>query len=61
MDRHIGGWGHVSVDQIVQSEQRNAEQIATTPLYHETFRPQFHFTARHNWLNDPNGLVFYKG
>jgi fructan beta-fructosidase len=30
-------------------------------LYHERYRPQFHFTPRTNWTNDPNGLVFYKG
>ncbi|MDR0795834.1 MAG: DUF4980 domain-containing protein [Tannerella sp.] len=30
-------------------------------LYHEKNRPQFHFTTRRGWINDPNGLIFYEG
>ena len=30
-------------------------------VYREKYRPQFHFTPRKNWTNDPNGLVYYKG
>ncbi len=29
--------------------------------YHELHRPQFHFSPRTNWTNDPNGMVYYKG
>ena len=31
------------------------------PTFTETYRPQFHFTPAQNWMNDPNGIVYYKG
>ncbi|RIX48736.1 glycoside hydrolase family 32 protein [Paenibacillus nanensis] len=27
----------------------------------EKYRPQFHFTPPANWMNDPNGMVYYDG
>jgi fructan beta-fructosidase len=29
--------------------------------YTEKYRPQFHFTPESQWMNDPNGMVFYQG
>lgn len=29
--------------------------------YKEQHRPQYHFSPQANWMNDPNGMVFYKG
>ncbi len=29
--------------------------------YKEKFRPQIHFSPPKNWINDPNGLVYYNG
>ena len=34
---------------------------ATSSSYQEPFRPQFHYTPANNCMNDPNGLVYYKG
>lgn len=29
--------------------------------YTEKFRPQYHYSPERNWMNDPNGLVYYEG
>ena len=31
------------------------------PLYDEALRPQFHFSQKRGWNNDPNGMVYYDG
>lgn len=29
--------------------------------YSETYRPQFHYSPEKNWMNDPNGMVYFEG
>jgi fructan beta-fructosidase len=45
------------IDSIYQSDRFAGEDS----LYKETNRPQFHFTSRRGWNNDPNGLVYLDG
>ncbi len=59
-DLESGQWGHINVDQIVQTEQPATATTAES-LYHERYRPQFHFSPPKNWMNDPNGLVWFDG
>ncbi len=38
-----------------------AVSLAQQPSYDQPWRPQYHFTPPANFMNDPNGTVFYKG
>jgi sucrose-6-phosphate hydrolase SacC (GH32 family) len=42
---------------VVQSD----DILGGEDLYREKYRPQFHFSSRRGWNNDPNGLMFYGG
>jgi len=49
--------GDAGLNKIYQSD----EIAGQDSLYKEKNRPQFHFTTRRGWINDPNGLIFYDG
>ncbi|MCX6898846.1 MAG: glycoside hydrolase family 32 protein [Verrucomicrobia bacterium] len=53
--------GAVAVDNFVQSDDQKAPPTDAAVLFQETYRPQFHFTAKSGWLNDANGMLYYKG
>ncbi|RHJ82478.1 DUF4980 domain-containing protein [Parabacteroides sp. AM08-6] len=39
-----------------------ADEIAgQDSIYKEKNRPQFHYTQKRGWNNDPNGLIYYEG
>lgn len=37
------------------------QHLAAKTNFSEKYRPQFHYTPRIHWMNDPNGLVYYQG
>jgi fructan beta-fructosidase len=58
----------LTIDTALPPESKALAAIAASnempqvkTLYSEKHRPQFHFTSRRGWLNDPNGLVYVDG
>ena len=47
--------------QADSNEQSTKDLVKKADFYQEPFRPQFHFSPREKWMNDPNGLVYSEG
>ena len=63
--RFRGKEARVSASNVTERGFELVRQADAIPgaegFYRERLRPQFHFTSRTGWLNDPNGLIWYRG
>src|SRR3989440_300753 len=63
--RHLSIVALLAVLAVLMASAGGASSAAAAPTssttYKELYRPQFHFTPAKNWMNDPNGLLWYKG
>lgn len=76
VDQATGGWGHINIDQIVQSDNapiipderadllakaEESTRKAAEKVQADPDRPIFHVLPPANWMNDPNGPLYYNG
>lgn len=63
MQRFIGKTVDIKITPYISFPYslKQADETDDTGIYEEKERPQFHFSAKRGWINDPNGLVYYRG
>ncbi len=59
---YVALWNRALTDAEVAKLSAVTQLSDKRPVYyHEKYRPQFHFSAKKHWINDPNGLVYHNG
>ena len=62
--KNIGNWifiGCIVFVTFTGCKNQNDTTKSAEVYYGEQFRNQFHFSPEANWMNDPNGMVYFEG
>lgn len=51
----------ISCKKTTETKQYDSEAVAISYSEEELYRPNYHFTPKANWMNDPNGMFYYNG
>jgi fructan beta-fructosidase len=43
------------------TDTNQQEEVSKIAFFEDQHRPQFHFSPKENWMNNPNGMVYYDG
>ena len=46
---------------VIPVANEDRVDVWSEEIYRETYRPQLRYTPAENWMNDPNGMVYYDG
>ena len=65
IDNYKGQDARIQVERVTKEGFELVNQADQVPgsknWYRESHRPQFHFTQKVGWNNDPNGMIYHKG
>jgi fructan beta-fructosidase len=68
LEEFKGKEGTLSISELDSKNKKGIDAIYqdnTFPgegeLYKEKHRPQFHYSSKRGWINDPNGMMYYAG
>jgi levanase/fructan beta-fructosidase len=51
----------IGCNQTPKEKQDTSQSVDSIHSEEELYRPNFHFTPKTGWMNDPNGMFFYNG
>lgn len=59
--RFVAALGASTASALLARPSRAQIAAGLPDLAHDPNRPEYHFLAPHNWMNDPNGPIWWKG